>query len=59
MSKWTEKIPSFLWIPIIIGGIALFIAALLGGFYALSYVEGFGSILILIFGVIGFRVGNN
>lgn len=59
MKKLSEKIPSVLWIPIFIGGIALFIGLLLGGFYALGYVEGFGSILILMLGVFGFRAGNN
>lgn len=59
MRKWTEKIPSFLWIPIIVGAIALFIGAWLGFFYGIGYVEGFGSLIILVLGWIGFRVGNN
>lgn len=59
MSKWTEKIPSFLWIPIIIGAITLFIGGLLAVFYGFGYVEGFGSIIMLVLGWIGFRIGNN
>jgi hypothetical protein len=58
MSKWTEKIPSFLWIPIIIGGIALFIGGVLAIFYGFGYVEGFGSLIMLVLGWIGFRIGN-
>lgn len=59
MSKWTEKIPSFLWIPIIVGAIALFIGGSFAIFYGFGYVEGFGSLILLILGWIGFRIGNN
>lgn len=59
MSKWTEKIPSFLWIPIIIGAIALFIGGSFAIFYGFGYVEGFGSLILLVLGWFGFRVGNN
>jgi hypothetical protein len=59
MGKLTDKIPSFLWIPIIVGAIALFIGGALALFYGLGYVEGFGSLLILVAGWFGFRVGNN
>lgn len=59
MGKWTEKIPSVLWIPIIVGGIALFILAPLAFFYGIGYIEGFGSIILLVLGWFGFRIGNN
>lgn len=59
MSKWTEKIPSILWIPIIIGAIAFFIGGILAVFYGFGYVEGFGSIIMLVLGWVGFRIGNN
>jgi hypothetical protein len=59
MDKWTDKIPSFLWIPIIVAAIALLIGGVMAFFFGLSYVEGFGSLLILALGWIGFRSGNN
>lgn len=59
MSKWTEKIPSILWIPIIIGAIALFIGGSYAIFYGFGYVEGFGSLVMLVLGWIGFRICNN
>ena len=59
MVKWSDKIPSFLWIPIIVGGIALFLGGILAIFYGFGYVEGFGSIIMLILGWVGFRIGNN
>lgn len=59
MSSWTDKIPSILWIPIIIGGIALFIGGGWAIFYGFGYVEGFGSLIMLVLGWIGFRIGNN
>lgn len=59
MSKWTEKIPSILWIPIIVGAIVLVIGGMLAFFFGIGYVEGFGSIILLVLGWIGFRVGNN
>ena len=48
-----------MWIPIIVGAIALFIGGLLGIFYGIGYVEGFGSLILLILGWIGFRVGHH
>jgi hypothetical protein len=59
MSKLSEKIPSFLWIPIIVGSIALVIGGMLAFFYGIGYIEGFGSIMILVLGWLGFRVGHN
>lgn len=48
MSKWTEKIPSFVWILVIVAGIALFIGGMIGGFYAVTHLEGVGSIFLLL-----------
>lgn len=59
MSKFTDKIPSFVWIFIIIGAIALFIGGMLAFFYGIGYVEGFGSLILLLLGWVGFRVSNN
>jgi hypothetical protein len=54
-----QKIPSFVWILIIVAAIALFIGAILGGFYALTHIEGVGSIILLVCGWAVFRFGNN
>ena len=59
MSKWTEKIPSFVWVLIIVGAVAAFIGALWGGFYAISYIEGFGSVIMLAAGWACLRLGAN
>ena len=58
MPNWTSKIPSFLWIPIILGSIALLIGGTYAFFYGFSYVEGFSSLILLILGWFGFRIGN-
>ena len=50
MSNWADKIPSFLWIPIIVGALALLIAVPLAFFYGIGYIEGFGSLVILVLG---------
>ncbi|MDQ3801910.1 MAG: hypothetical protein M3384_21005 [Acidobacteriota bacterium] len=57
--KFYRKIPSFVWILIIVGGVALFIGAMLAGFYALAFVEGVASVILLVCGWAAFRVGNN
>ncbi|HEX8250300.1 MAG TPA: hypothetical protein VF599_19155 [Pyrinomonadaceae bacterium] len=57
--KFSEKIPSFVWILIIVGGIALFIGAIIGVFYGLAFVEGFASVILLACGWGAFRAGNN
>lgn len=48
MSKWIEKVPSFAWILLIVAGIALFIGGMIGGFYAVTHLEGVGSIFLLV-----------
>ncbi|MBS1792572.1 MAG: hypothetical protein JSS81_01890 [Acidobacteria bacterium] len=58
MGKLTGKIPSFLWIPLIVGAVALSIGAIWIFFYGIGYVEGFGSLILLVLGWIGFRIGN-
>jgi hypothetical protein len=57
--KFYRKIPSFVWILIIVGGIALFIGAMIAGFYALAFVEGVASVILLACGWAAFRVGSN
>lgn len=59
MKSLTGKIPSFLWLPMIVGAAALLIGGSLAIFYAAGYVEGFASVILLILGWWGFRIGNN
>lgn len=59
MTNFSERIPSFLWIPIIIGAIALFIGTIAAFIFGISYVEGFGSLLILVLGWFSFRITGN
>jgi predicted MFS family arabinose efflux permease len=47
VSKLSEKIPSFVWVLLFLGGIALFIGALIGGFYVTTHIEWIGSIVML------------
>lgn len=47
-----NRIPSFLWIFIIVGGMILFIGGIITFFVALGTVEGFGSLVILILAII-------
>lgn len=58
MAKGTTKIPAILLTPIIIGAIVLCIAAAVGFFYGLGYIEGAGSLIAIVIGWIGFRIGN-
>jgi hypothetical protein len=48
MSKWFEKVPSFVWILVIIAAIALFIGGMIGGFYVITHIEWVGSIFLLV-----------
>jgi hypothetical protein len=57
--NFSEKIPSFVWILVIVAAVALFIGAILGGFYVLTHIEGVGSIILLVCGWAVFRFGNN
>jgi len=59
MSSWIEKIPSFVWILIIVAGIALFIGAIMGGFYLFTHIGGAGSIFMLVCAWGALRVGAN
>lgn len=59
MSKWTDKIPSFLWIPLIAAAVAGFVGIGWLLFYGVGFVEGFSSVALLIAGWYGFRVANN
>lgn len=46
--SWTDRIPSILWIPIIIGGGVLLIGGIFAFFIGLATVEGFASIMLLV-----------
>ena len=59
MSKWIEKVPSFVWILVIVTAIALFIGAMIGGFYAITHIEWVGTILMLLCGWGCLRFGAN
>lgn len=59
MATWTDKIPSFVWILLIVGAVALFLGAMIGGFYATTHVEWVGSILLLAGGWGAFRLAAN
>ncbi|HEY8563037.1 MAG TPA: hypothetical protein VIL74_21855 [Pyrinomonadaceae bacterium] len=59
MGKWSEKIPSFAWILMIVAAIAALIGALWGGFYAVTHLEGVGSIFLLICAWAALRAGAN
>lgn len=54
-SFWS-RLPSWAWIFIGLGAIALFIGIIIGGFVGLATIEGFASSIFLIVGVICFRV---
>lgn len=54
-SFWS-KLPSWVWILIGLGAIALFIGIIIGGFIGLATIEGFASIIFLIIGIVCFRV---
>jgi hypothetical protein len=47
LSFWS-RLPSIVWIPLIVGGIAALIGGIVGLFYGLSHIEGFASILMLV-----------
>src|SRR5687767_322802 len=57
--NWS-KLPSIVWVFVILGGLFAFIASIIGLFWALANIEGFGS---LIFFLIGYKfirgTGNN
>lgn len=54
-----RSLPSFVWIILILGGIAALIAILLGGLIALSTIEGIASILLLGIAWVAIRAGNH
>ncbi len=49
-TKYRDKIPSWLWLPIILLGIALVICIPIGFIYVISHFEGVASIIFLIAG---------
>ena len=57
-SFW-DRLPSFIWILIFIGGIVAVIGGMIGLFYLLSRVEGFASLLLLVIAWIALRAGSS
>lgn len=59
-SIWS-RLPSFVWLILIIGGIAALIGGIFGLFYALTHFEGLASVLMLLvaWGVIRWLSGGN
>jgi hypothetical protein len=51
-----KRLPSWAWILIIVGSVIGLIAILIGSFVGISTIEGFASLILLVFGVIGFGV---
>ncbi|HMU70580.1 MAG TPA: zinc ribbon domain-containing protein [Chitinophagales bacterium] len=54
-SIW-KRLPAWVWIILIVGGIAALILTLIGSFIAIATMEGVASIVILICGIVGFGV---
>lgn len=57
-SFW-DRLPSFVWILLIVGGIIAFIGGIIGTFYLLSHVEGVGSLIMLIVAWAALRAGSS
>jgi hypothetical protein len=52
--KITEKLPSWSWVLVGFGGIALVIGGFIGLIWAFSHIEGFASIIFLVIGYFAF-----
>jgi hypothetical protein len=48
MIKKFPELPSFVWIILIVGGVAAFIIGIIAFFVGLGTIEGFGSLVILV-----------
>jgi hypothetical protein len=55
-AKFWKRLPAWLWIILIVGGIAGIIFAIIGSFIAIATLEGVASMVLLICGIIGFGV---
>jgi hypothetical protein len=57
-SIWSH-LPSFVWILIFVGGIVALIGTIIALFYALSHIEGFASVLMLVVAWFVMRAGSS
>jgi hypothetical protein len=57
-SIW-NRLPSFVWIILIVGGIIALILGVIGTFYALSSIEGVASVLMLVVAWVVIRTGSS
>lgn len=48
-----DRIPSFVWVLIMVGGIILLIGSIIGLFFLLANVEGVASVIFLVLGILG------
>jgi hypothetical protein len=51
-----RSLPSFVWIILILAGIAVLIGAMIGLFFGLTSVEGFASVLLLVTAILVMRI---
>jgi hypothetical protein len=58
-SSWYSRLPSFVWILVIVGGILALIGGVIGLFYGLSNIEGFASVLMLVVAWLVIRFGSS
>jgi hypothetical protein len=54
-SIW-KRLPAWVWILLIVGGIAALILTVIGSFIAIATLEGVASMVLLICGIVGFGV---
>lgn len=54
-SIW-KRLPAWIYIILIVGGIAALVFAIIGSFIALATIEGVASMVLLVLGIIGFGV---
>ena len=54
-SLW-KRLPAWVYIILIVGGIGALIFAIIGSFIALATIEGVASLVLLVLGIIGFGV---
>jgi len=54
--KPRRRLPSWVWILIIIAGAAGLIGLLIGSFVGIAMVEGFASVILLLCGIVGFGI---
>lgn len=55
-TSWYRRLPSWVWILIIAGGVILAMGLIIGSFYAIATVEGVATLVLLLAGAVGFGV---